>query len=88
MRTTSFDEYWSQNWSASGQPAVFDAAMREVALKAWNAAVKSASTQLVMGDSDIRLMAGEMNAGEMRTTKAVLAGCNAAVLRLIPVEPT
>lgn len=83
MRTTSFDQYWSQNWKSSSQPEVFDAAMREVALKAWNAAIASASTQLQLGDSDIRLMAGEMNAAEMRTTKAVLGGCNANVRTLI-----
>ena len=83
MRGTSFDQYWSQNWKSSGQPQVFDAAMREVALKAWNAAIAAASTQLALGDSDIRLIAGEMNAGEMRTTKAVLAGCNSNVRTLI-----
>jgi len=89
MRSLTFEEYWSQNWSelrATSQSAIFDAAMCDIALKAWDAAILSVSTQLVMGDSDIRLMAGELNAGEMRTTKAVLAGCNANVFRLIQAE--
>jgi hypothetical protein len=82
MGGISFEEYWSKNWAPTSQPAAFELAMREIAFKAWNAAIQSASGELVKSDSDIRLMAGEMSAGEMRTTKAVLAGCSAAVLRL------
>lgn len=33
-----FDEYWAKTWQKTGQPAVFDAAMRELAEKAWNTA--------------------------------------------------
>lgn len=35
----TFDEYWVREWKPTGQPAVFDAAMRELAEKAWRAAM-------------------------------------------------
>lgn len=88
MRRMTFDEYWAQSWKKTNQPAVFDAAMCEIAMNAWNNAVKSAAAELVKSEADIRLMAGELNAGEMRTTKAVLAGCRAEVLALAQLTQT
>ena len=39
----TFEEYWTGYWKPTGQPAVFDAAMKEIAEKAWNAAIESAA---------------------------------------------
>lgn len=82
MSITSFDQYWAANWTKSGQPEVMDGAFREVAMKAWNAATHTAAQSLQMQSSDIRLMAGELSAGEMRTTKAVMSGCEARIRRM------
>lgn len=35
----TFDEFWAKEWKPTAQPAVFDAAMRELAEKAWRAAM-------------------------------------------------
>lgn len=78
----SFDKYWAASWQPSSQPAAFDAAFREVAMKAWNAAIESSAVALAKSDADIRLMAGELTAGELRTAKAVLNGCVAEVRNL------
>lgn len=78
----TFEEHWAKTWKPSGQPAGLDAAFREVAIKAWNACVDSVAGSLEKSDSAIRLMAGEMTAGELRTTKAVMNGCKAGVLGL------
>ena len=41
MKYKNFDEYWAANWTKlSSQPEVMDAAFREVAEKAWYAAVE------------------------------------------------
>lgn len=79
MRMLTFDEYWSTNGKPSGLSDAVDAAFREIALQAWNAATNSAAQIAQMSDSEIRLMAGELNKGEMRTTKAVLSGCAARI---------
>ena len=33
-----FDEWWKTYWGPTGQPAVFDAAMKEIAENSWAAA--------------------------------------------------
>lgn len=83
MLLESFDQFWARTWVPTGQPQVFELAMREIALKAWNGAATSASKALDMTDSDIRLMAGEMTTGELRTVKAVLSGSASEVRGLI-----
>lgn len=37
----TFDEWWNQFWTPTEQPAIFDEAMKEIALKAWTAALVS-----------------------------------------------
>ena len=34
----TFDEWWQAYWTPTGQPPVFDAAMKEIAENAWIAA--------------------------------------------------
>jgi len=42
---TGFDAYWREVWQGTTMPAVFDNAMREVALNAWKASRKSLSPE-------------------------------------------
>ena len=34
----AFDEWWQAYWTPTGQPPVFDAALKEIAENAWKAA--------------------------------------------------
>lgn len=79
----TFEEYWARTWKPTGQPAAFDAALREIALLAWNAGIESAAATLDKDDQAILSMAGEMSAVELQTTKAVLSGCRKGVRGLI-----
>ena len=40
----TFEMYWKSFYKSSTMPAVFDAAMRDLALSAWNAALESAAS--------------------------------------------
>lgn len=86
MKTKTFDIFLAEHGHISGQPMVLDAAMREIALSAWNAAVASAADLLTMKTADILLCAGELTSNELRTTKAVLNGRAAAIKQLEQLE--
>jgi hypothetical protein len=86
-KAITFEEHWSRNWKPTGQPAAFDAAMREVALAAWNAAIQSSVASLTMTRSEVLLSAGEMTAGEMRTVQAVLNG-RKSIVQQFACKPT
>jgi len=42
----AFDNFWDGYWKPTQFPAVFDAAMREIAVNAWNAALKAADDKI------------------------------------------
>ena len=63
---TNFEAYWaSESKTQELDP-------RAIALKAWNAASETAAKKLELSTQQLLLMAGEMNAGEIRTVKAIL----------------
>lgn len=47
----TFDEYWAASGVSTTMPSIFDLAMREIAFKAWNAAITS-STSIINVESD------------------------------------
>jgi len=55
----TFDEYWAANWTENTMPPIFNIAMREIALKAWNSATLNERERCAMEhaqpivDSDI-----------------------------------
>ncbi len=42
----TFNEWWSIYWKPASQPEVFDEAMKEIASKAWNAAIEEAVKEI------------------------------------------
>lgn len=79
----SFEKYWAKECQKYNEPALTNAQMRDIALKAWNASIAAASDRLNISRSEMLLNAGEMNAQEIRTAKAVLNGRVSEVKRLM-----
>lgn len=96
MTALSFDARWSATWVPTGQPAVFDVAMRELAAKAWAGAANACAKQLEMTTPELLLLAGELSANEILTVKAVLsqrarmfrAAAETALSSTVPVKVT
>ena len=52
MRPTPFERYWNSVYSPSSMPGIFNEAMKEIAYRAWNAALDKA-TEIVSEESDL-----------------------------------
>ena len=50
-----FDEWWKTYWVPTGQPAVFDAAMKEIAENSWAAAKKAEREHRARVDNGLKL---------------------------------
>lgn len=81
-----FEVFWAVFSSEIDEPV--NESVRLAAIAAWNKSLDVANGFLSPSDSQIRLMAGEMTAGELRTAKAVLGGCVSRVRQLHVSEET
>lgn len=52
----NFEDYWERVWVPSGMPMAFDLAMKEIAEKAWNAALKGTKDHNSSQDSLIKFV--------------------------------
>lgn len=82
MVESSFDFYWECEWNPSTMPFLMQEAMRHLALKTWNAAVKASSSMVDMKTSELLALVGEDRLSDLNTVVNVLKNRTDAVANL------
>jgi hypothetical protein len=69
----NFESYWATVKPVYGSTESANAALRQEAASAWNAAIEGCAKIMEFKTPELLLLAGELTGNEIRTTQAVLA---------------